>query len=103
MGEGDQFMLISRIIPDIMFLDSTEANPTVNMIIKTSRYPGANYNETTTSSVVRTITTPIDQYTEKVDIRQRGRSMVFKVQSTTAGVTWTLGTPRIEARPDGRR
>jgi len=29
--------------------------------------------------------------------------MAVKVESTAAGVTWQLGTPRIDMRPDGRR
>lgn len=103
IGEGDQFMFINRIIPDIMFLDSTAPNPTADFVVKTSRFPGSTYNETTTSTTTRISTTPIDQYTEQIHIRQRGRSMVLKVQSTVAGVTWTLGTPRVDVRPDGRR
>jgi len=29
--------------------------------------------------------------------------MAFKIESSTVGVAWQLGTPRIDIRPDGRR
>jgi hypothetical protein len=33
----------------------------------------------------------------------RGRQMAFKIDSTALGVTWQLGAPRMDIRPDGRR
>jgi hypothetical protein len=33
----------------------------------------------------------------------RGRQMIMKAQSTDLGVTWQLGSPRIDIRMDGRR
>jgi hypothetical protein len=29
--------------------------------------------------------------------------MAFRMESTGIGVTWQLGSPRIDIRPDGRR
>jgi len=29
--------------------------------------------------------------------------MAFKIESTTLGVAWQLGSPRIDIRPDGKR
>jgi hypothetical protein len=29
--------------------------------------------------------------------------MTMKIESTEAGVTWQLGSPRLDMRPDGRR
>ena len=29
--------------------------------------------------------------------------MSIKIESTTTGTTWQVGTPRIDLRPDGRR
>lgn len=45
----------------------------------------------------------IDQYTDQVFIRARGRQMNFKIESDTLGTKWQLGMPRIDARQDGRR
>jgi len=35
--------------------------------------------------------------------RLRGRQMAFRIESTALGVSWQLGSPRIDIRPDGRR
>jgi hypothetical protein len=35
--------------------------------------------------------------------RLRGRQMAFRIESNTLGVTWQLGSPRMDIRPDGRR
>ena len=46
---------------------------------------------------------PIEQYTEQIYTRLRGRQMAFRIDSTALGVAWQLGTPRIDIRTDGRR
>ena len=103
IGEGDQFVLTRRILPDLKFAGSTASNPTVDFTIKTRNYPGANTAQTDTGAVTRSATTPVEQWTNEIDVRLRGRSFVFRVDSNTVGVRWELGKPRIDIRPDGRR
>lgn len=103
IGDGDQFVLTRRIIPDLKFSGSTGSQPTVDFTIKTKNYPGANVAHTGTGVVTRTATTPIEQWTNEVDVRLRGRSFAFRVESNTTGVKWELGAPRVDIRPDGRR
>jgi hypothetical protein len=55
------------------------------------------------AAVTRTATVPIEQFTNIVYIRVRGRQLIMKAESTGLGVTWQLGSPRIDVRPDGRR
>jgi hypothetical protein len=45
----------------------------------------------------------VQEFTEIVYTRIRGRQMAFKIASNTRGTQWQLGTPRINLRPDGRR
>ena len=45
----------------------------------------------------------IQQFTGQVYTRLRGRQMSFRIESTGLGVSWQLGMPRIDIRPDGRR
>jgi len=45
----------------------------------------------------------VQQFTEQVYVRIRGRQMAFRVESNDLGVAWQLGVPRIDTRPDGRR
>ena len=94
---------MSRIIPDISFTTSTDSSPSANLILKSRNYPGANYEQTDTSGVTQTSSSPIELYTEKADVRLRGRSMTLRVESSSTGVQWKLGTPRMDVRPDGRR
>ena len=108
MGDGQKFVSISRIIPDISFQGSstTGAAPAVNMTLSMQDFPGSSYGQTETDTVTLTAsstTVPFEQFTTKADIRLRGRSFCFKVASTGAGVRWRLGSPRIDVREDGRR
>jgi len=103
IGEGDNFGLVNRIIPDISFEGSTGTSPTVNMTLYPRRFPGADYSAGDETSVVRSQTVPVEQYTEQVFVRVRGRQMRFRIASSGLGVTWQLGMPRIQMRPDGRK
>jgi hypothetical protein len=107
--DGTQFMLIRRLIPDINFNGSTAAAPTADVTIKPRNFPGQAYqtdnaeNTGIEAAVTRTSTVPVDQYTNQVFLRVRGRQISFKIASDTLGVQWQLGMPRIDARPDGKR
>ena len=45
----------------------------------------------------------IQEFDGQVYTRLRGRQMAFRIESNTLGVSWQLGTPRIDIRNDGRR
>ena len=103
IGDGDKFFFASRVIPDITFRESTNETPQVNLTLKARRFPGTTYNQTDTSSVIQSASTPIELFTEKADIRLRGRSFALRLESTATGVSWRLGTTRVDLRQDGRR
>jgi len=103
LGNGDQFVFLSRLIPDVTFDGSNAPSPLVSMTLETRNFPGAAYTSSTASTVTRTATVPVEQFTDEVRIRLRGRSFAFKISSAETGVGWRLGTPRVELRPDGRR
>ena len=102
IGEGEQFMFASRIIPDITFRNST-TDPTATFTIKARNYPGGSYFNTSNNSVVSTATVPVQLFTEQAFIRVRGRSVALRVESDQVDTAWRLGSPRLEIRPDGRR
>jgi len=104
LGDGEQFMLTRRLLPDFNFTESTAASPTVTMTMRPKRFSGSAYANTAsdTQSVISSSAT-IDQYTEQVFIRARGRQMALKVESTDLGVQWQLGSLRLDVRPDGKR
>jgi len=103
IGEGDRYMLVSRLIPDMTFRDSSNETPTATMTVKVRNYPGGNYTASKSSSIEKTASVPVEQFTDDVFLRLRGRSMAFKIESSDTGVAWRLGSPRVDIRPDGRR
>ena len=111
IDDGDKFMLIRRIIPDVNFIGSnTSTNPTpsVDITVGVRNFPGAisdttNAEGETTTQEVITANAQIDQYTNQIFIRARGRQLNFRIASDTLGTQWQLGMPRLDARPDGAR
>ena len=106
MGDGDQFTFIRRLIPDFTFNGSTTSSPTVNVTLQSNNFPAGNYLQSEISKVDRTAvstTVPFEQYTNKADVRLRGRAFSIKVDCSALGVRWRLGSPRVDIRQDGRR
>jgi hypothetical protein len=102
MGDGDQFMFVSRVLPDLTFRNSI-ATPLATFTVSARDFPGANFDQTDSGNAVRTSEAPVEQFTEQLFFRLRGRSMALKVSSNTVGTQWRLGTPRADMRTDGRR
>jgi hypothetical protein len=109
IGDGHNFGMVSRIIPDVTFDGSDVASPTVVFTVRPRQNPGNNYGTSDSPSVVsgNNYTNQryynVQQFTDYVYVRIRGRQMAFRVGSDTLGVAWQLGTPRLDVRPDGRR
>ncbi len=109
IGDGHNYGFGWRMIPDITFDGSTVNNPSVVFTLRPRQNPGANYNTADTPTVTsaqnyqsqRNYT--VQQFTQIVYTRIRGRQMAFKVSSDGLGVQWQLGVPSLDIRPDGRR
>ncbi|MDC3098528.1 hypothetical protein OA493_02150 [Gammaproteobacteria bacterium] len=98
LEDGNNFAFISRVIPDLKFLNTGGGN--VKLITKSRNFPGDSL--TSTSSSV------INQDTQQSFIRSRGRQFVLRVESNdgdagNAGTGWRLGATRLDLRSDGRR
>lgn len=109
IGDGHNFGFVWRLIPDITFDGSTSAAPSANFTVRPRQNPGANYGSSddpavkSAQSYASTTTYNVQQFTQQVYVRIRGRQMAFKIESTDLGTQWQLGAPRIDVRPDGRR
>jgi hypothetical protein len=109
IGDGHNFGFVWRILPDVNFNGSNTNNPVVTMTVKPRRNSGTPYGQADNPSVVSadnygTIGVyNIQQFTGQVYTRLRGRQLAFRIESNTLGVSWQLGSPRIDIRPDGRR
>jgi len=102
IGDGDNFMLIRRIIPDVSFDTSTATSPEATITVIPRNFPGGSAQSDAADSQ-RVIQTTANQYTDQVFMRARARQMAFKIRSTGLGVQWQLGAPRLDARQDGSR
>lgn len=102
IGDGEQFMLTRRMIPDINFNQSTNESPEVKLTVRSRDWPGSNF-QNDPSDTQRVIESSVGLYTNQVFVRARGRQMALKVASDQLNVQWQLGDVRLDARPDGRR
>ena len=115
LEDGDKFMFIWRVLPDITFATSTSQNPEATMYLLPLSNSGSGYlvnpnpndnhsvGGTSSAAITRTAVVPVEKFTGQVYTRVRGRQLAIKVESTDLGVNWQLGLPRLDARPDGRR
>ena len=103
ISDGNNFMLVSKLLPDVTFRNSSTPDATVSFTLTMDDYPGSALGQTNTSTTNRTATTPVEQFTEEVNTRLRGRSVRIKISDNTQSNPWRLGTPRLDIRPDGRR
>jgi hypothetical protein len=109
IGDGHNFGLVTRIIPDVTFDGSTVNAPSLDFEVRPRQFPGTNYGSadaptvTSAQNYLNQRTYNVQQFTQQVFVRVRGRQMALKVISNDLGVSWQLGVPRIDTRPDGRR
>lgn len=103
IDDGHNFAFVTRIIPDMTFEGSTADSPSVTLSVKPRRFSGSDYGLTDSPGVVRTSTVPVEQYTEQVFVRLRGRQMAMRVDSNSLGTKWRMGAMRMSVQPDGRK
>ena len=102
LGDGEQFTFIQKIIPDFKFLQNSNEDGSVNVVVKTRNYPGDSLSVNSTSS--------IQASTQQAFVRGRARQMVLRFESDddaanngNLGIGWRLGATRIDVRTDGKR
>ena len=90
IADGDQFMSISRFIPDFK---NQVGN--VDVTVKSRSYP------TTTQTTHGPY--EVSTSTTKQDTRIRGRQLALRVSSDATDDNWRYGTVRFDGKPDGMR
>ena len=104
LGDAGRFGFINRIIPDVNFAGSTAVNPSVDFTVKARTHSGSGFTQTDDSNTTqRSSTTPVEVYTEKLDLRVRGRTFALRVEATSLGTKFKLGSPQVNIVQDGRR
>ena len=111
IGDGHNYGFVWRMLPDITFdgSDNQTGEPSVTFTVRPRQNPGSPYGVSNTPAVTSRQNYSVvnnynvQEFTEIVYTRIRGRQMAFKVSSNTLGTRWQLGVPRIDVRTDGRR
>lgn len=112
IGDGHNYGFVWQLIPDITFNGSNNPapeKPSVVLTVRPRQNPGAPYGSADTPTVTSTQSYAgqqnynVQEFTQIVYTRIRGRQMAFKISSDTLGTQWQLGVPRINIRSDGRR
>jgi hypothetical protein len=105
IGDGEHFMFVWRMLPDLTFTGSdSTVNPVVYLTVKPRDASGSTY-KVAPSPAVTGVTNSQDNsaYTPIVYTRVRGRQAAFRMASTDIGTNWQMGAMRLDMKPDGRR
>ena len=101
IGDGEQFAFISRVIPDVKFLNNSSSGK-VNIVLKTRDFHGESLTGKRTNAIGST--------TQQAHVRGRARQAVLRLESEDANTNssnndtgWRLGATRLDTRSDGRR
>ena len=133
LDDGDRFMFVDKLLPDILFSGSdwtqtpkltfeftTFANSGSGVTPLPPSVGGEDFSETQGGNTVfyaqqkgykqeisaayqPTLYGLYESYTQELDLRFRGRQVLFKVSSSDVGTQWQIGAQKIRMRPDGRR
>jgi hypothetical protein len=107
IGDGDRYAFIRRVLPDVTFTGSTNGAPALTFQLQPMRNSGSGFTDPASVGgndalpAVRTATGVVEQFTEQLNLRVRGRQVAIRVSSDTLGTMWQLGTPRADIQPDG--
>jgi hypothetical protein len=112
IANGDKYGFVWRMIPDITFngsMTQSSTDPAVKFKMRPRKNPGAPYKVSNAPTVESTQnyntekTYEVQEFTQLVYTRVRGRQMAFRIESDTLGTQWQLGVPKLDIRPDGGR
>jgi hypothetical protein len=93
--DGEKFMFISKLIPDVEFRNQTSTSNEVTINIKGRNFPLQSLSTLSTISV-----TPDSTFS---NTRARSRQCAIRVSSDNVDYGWRLGDLRLDIRPDGKR
>lgn len=93
--DGERFMFISRLIPDLQYRGNSDDGSTVSVTIKGRNFPLESLSSLQTISVNPT--------TKFANTRARSRQSAVRIENTSNSFGWRLGDIRLDLRTDGRK
>jgi hypothetical protein len=112
LGDGHNNAFVWRMLPDVTFDGSTTPSPLkpqIRMSMRPKKNPGAAFTATNNPTVASAQSYAsqrvynVQEFTQVIYTRARGREMAIRIESDTVGTQWQLGTPRMDIRQDGKR
>lgn len=94
---------VRSLWPDVSFMESTAASPSVDFSLRLQDKPGSEPRLEAVGSSVRTVSGTIEEFTDKLDVGKRGRYMSIRIEANDPGVVFRLGVPHLDAIQDGQR
>ena len=93
--DGEKYMFVSKLIPDLQYRGASTSDSTVNFIFKGRDYPLQSLSTKQTVAV-----TPNSTF---INTRTRARQTAIRIEDTSNNFSWRLGDLRLDLRQDGRR
>ena len=98
LDAGQELMFIDRIVPDFSDRNGDSLPGTVDITLKTLKYPNTPPAQEITKGPFT-----VSAYTQKIDMRVRGRHAYYRIEATGLGTSWRLGAIRFRQVKDGER
>ena len=104
VGDGENFVFLKKILPDILFVNDvgTSPNGAVNIVVKRRDFNNQTLSTDSTSQITSTSTFS--------NVRSRSRQFVLRFESDDDNTEsdrkdfkWRLGSTRVDIQPSGRR
>lgn len=98
-GNGKKAQRVKWFWPDVDFTKSTIPSPSLDLTLTFRNRPG----NATHSTYTGTITGDGSDYTDKLDVGKRGRTMEMEFSTGEAGSFWKIGINRVTISDAGNR
>jgi hypothetical protein len=100
---GRQQLRLRWAWPDIDFLNSTATTPEVILSFRLQDKPGSEDALIEAGEIVRTVSFPIQEFTDKIDIGKRGRYIALRLECNQLDTAWRMGVNSLDVKQDGKR
>ena len=98
IGTGQELMFVDRIVPDFSDRNGEVMPGNVYITLHALKYPNTPPSQEITKGPYT-----VSAYTQKVDLRMRGRHAYYRIEGDGLNTSWRLGAMRFRLAPDGER
>ena len=105
VDDGNYVLRVDKVYPDLSFgRTSSAVTPVLSYSITGSDWPGStSIQDQLRTSVAGVQTADTRPFTDKLDLRVRGRKFGIRVYNSQLGVFWRMGRQRVRVKIDGKR